>query len=223
MIKIIDYTENPLTLIGKVASTCWDSTPSPRIGIECIESGHGRVLEYADVTVAITDYSARVIRELYTHHVGVSRLQGSTRYIDMSSFDYYIPPSIENCQASKRVYDECMVNIMKSYTKLKKLDMPKEDSANVLPLGSNTTVVLKINARAILTMAEQRLCTRTLLEYRELMDELLSAVSGISDEWAKIISYAKPKCDALEYCPEQKSCGRYPLREDTERVAVDRD
>lgn len=213
MIKVIDYTKKPLTLMGEVASRCWDSTPSPQIGIDCIESNHGRILEYPDITVEISDYSARCIRELYTHIIGTSRTQQSTRYVNMNSFDYYIPDSIANNKQAKEIYDKCMANIMKSYSMLRELGTPKEDCANLLPLGSDTKVVLKINARAILHMAELRLCNRALKEYRELMNELLNTISNLDDEWAKIISYAKPKCEILGYCNEKKSCGKYPQKE----------
>ena len=212
MIKLIDYTPNPLTLMGVVASTCWNSKPSPRIGIECIESGHGRVLEYADVTVGISGYSNRVIRELYTHISGTSRLQQSTRYVDMEDFEYYTPLTIKNDKYAKNIYDDCMEVIRCSYFLLKELGIPKEDMANLIPLGSNTKMVLKINARALLHMASVRLCNRALLEYRELMRELLDVISNIDDEWAKIVAYAKPKCEIKGYCDEKHSCGKYPSK-----------
>jgi thymidylate synthase (FAD) len=64
MIKVLNYTKNPLSLMGECASSCWNSNPSPQIGIDCIESGHGRVLEFADVVVEIDGYSARCVREI---------------------------------------------------------------------------------------------------------------------------------------------------------------
>ena len=64
MIRVLNYTKNPLTLMGECASYCWNSKPSAKIGADCIESDHGRVLEYADVTVEISGYSARCIREI---------------------------------------------------------------------------------------------------------------------------------------------------------------
>jgi len=42
LIKVMRYSPNPLSLMGEVASTCWNSTPSPQIGIDCIEANHGR-------------------------------------------------------------------------------------------------------------------------------------------------------------------------------------
>jgi len=64
LIKIINFTPNPLSLMGVAASECWNSKPSSQIGIDCIESGHGRVLEYPEVTFVTDGYSARVIREI---------------------------------------------------------------------------------------------------------------------------------------------------------------
>lgn len=210
MIKVINYTPMPLTLMGEVASMCWNSKPSPRIGIDCIESNHGRVLEYADVTIEINGYSNRVIRELFTHHIGVSRLQQSTRYVNMKNFKYYTPPTIKKNELANQVYNETMTNIMESYSHLLRLGIPKEDAANIIPLGCNTKMVLKINARALLHMASVRLCNRALLEYRQLMSELLTVVADIDSEWSKIVSYAKPKCEIQGYCDEKNSCGKYP-------------
>ena len=94
-----ETTKNPLTLIGERAGVCWGAdTGSPeknrKRGIDCIESGHGRTLEFVNVEMVLDGYSARVIREWYTHIGGApTRLQASTRYIDYGDFEYVTPPS----------------------------------------------------------------------------------------------------------------------------------
>lgn len=209
MIRIISYTPNPLSLMGECASECWESTPSSQIGIDCIESGHGRVLEYPDVTLSISGYSARVIREIYTHIIGTTRLQASTRYIKYGEFNYIIPKSIENNEDAYDYYCGLMQQISFIYKELEGLNIPKEDIANILPLGMESKIVLKINARAILHMAEVRLCNRAYWEFRTFVKELLYEISKINEEWDKIMSYAKPKCEVNGYCNEKNSCGRY--------------
>ena len=210
MIKIINYTQNPLSLMGEVASTCWNSKSSPQIGIDCIESGHGRILEYPDVIVSISEYSARTIRQIYTHIIGVSRVQESTRYVGYNNFNYIVPESIYKNKLALKKYLKCMQTIKESYIGLKELKIPKEDIANILPIGMTSKIVLKINARAILHMAEIRLCNRAYWEIRRFMEELLGVISRLDDEWLKIVSYAKPKCEILGYCNEKNSCGKYP-------------
>ena len=216
MIKVLDYTKNPLTLMGTCASECWGSKPSPKIGIDCIESGHHRVLEYPEVTVLIDGYSARVIREIYTHIIGTTRLQASTRYIKYDEFDFITPPSISKNDLAYNIYYDVMCTITDAYRKLENMKIPKEDIANILPLGMESKMVLKINARAILHMAEVRLCERAYWEFRKFMKEFLDVVSRLDSEWEKIISYAKVKCEVKGYCEEQHSCGMYPKKEDLE-------
>lgn len=215
MIKILRYTEKPLSLMGEVASRCWNSKPSPQIGIDCIESGHGRISEYADVIVEISDYSARVMREIYTHISGTSRVQSSTRYIDYSEFEYYMPDSILNNPERLIVYENIMNNIKEGLIQLIDLNTPKEDSANALPIGYISTMVLKINIRAIIYMAEIRMCTRAYKEYREFMDEFLDVLRSLDQEWNYVIdNHCKPKCVIRGYCGEKHSCGKMPTKQE---------
>ena len=82
-----ETTLNPISLIGARAGVCWggditDAEKNYKRGLDCIESGHGRTLEYVNVELVLEGYSARVIREWYTHLGGSpTRLQASTRYI----------------------------------------------------------------------------------------------------------------------------------------------
>lgn len=214
MIKILDYTKKPLTLMGEVASVCWDSRPSPQIGIDCIESGHGRVLEYIDVVVEISGYSIKTIRQLYTHIIGVSRLEQSTRYVDCSNFDFTIPNSIKNNPLAYKEYLEFMQYAQNKYEILRNLSIPKEDVANILPAGMCTKMVLKINGRALLHMAEMRLCQRAYWEFRKLIGELLEKIKELDDEWKKVVSYATPRCVSLGYCEEKNSCNLMPAKKE---------
>ena len=97
-----ETTVNPLTLMGKEAGICYGANVSNqernyRRGLDCLNSGHMRTAEYPQVYLVLEGYSARVIRELYTHIAGgPTRLQASTRYINYQHFKYIIPPSIEN-------------------------------------------------------------------------------------------------------------------------------
>ena len=101
-VLIQDYTtKNPIEMIGKEAGICWGSdTETPeknyKRGINCLESGHGRTFEYPDIYMVIDGYSARVIREWYTHIGGApTRLQASTRYINYEKgFDYVTPHTV---------------------------------------------------------------------------------------------------------------------------------
>ena len=213
-------TKNPITLMGERAGVCWGSDISDpeknfRRGRDCLESGHGRVLEFVNVEMVIDGYSARVIREWYTHIGGApTRLQASTRYVDYEDFEYVIPPKIEKNEAAKALFENTMKTVAEAAKKLEaEYQIPREDAAMLLPLGMTTRIVDRRNLRNLIDMSHQRLCTRAYWEYRELMRDIMAALSAVSAEWAEIVSrYFIPKCEVTGFCEEKKSCGRRPKK-----------
>jgi thymidylate synthase (FAD) len=219
LIRVLEHTKNPVSFIGKCCGQCWGSDTSDsynnfKRGKECIQSGHGRTMEYSDITIEISRYSARVMRELYTHITGTNRLQESTRYVDYSDFQYYIPDTIKSNQSALEIYEKTMVNIMYGYQQLIDLGIPKEDVANVVPLGSDTKVVLKINIRALSHMFETRECTRAYKEFRLFMKELREVLLNLDTEWKWLCDNEfKIKCEKVGFCNESHGCGKYPRKE----------
>lgn len=220
-VLVRDYTtKTPLQMIGESAGFCWGSDVSDvdknmKRAIDCIVSGHGRTMEFPDIHLILDGYSARVIREFYTH-IGClpTRLQSSTRYIDAKSFKYVTPPSVFRNEEAKKVYDETMEHIREGYAKLEELGIKREDAAMVLPLGMETIIVDKRNFRNLVDMARNRMCTRAYWEYRELMNDICEALSSYSGEWNTLIKLCmKPKCEISGYCTESKSCGRKPKKD----------
>lgn len=214
-----ETTLNPISLIGARAGVCWggdvsDAEKNYKRGIDCIESGHGRTLEFVNVELVLEGYSARVIREWYTHIGGSpSRLQASTRYINYNSFPYVIPPDIAGDTNAKRVYIDTMQYISEQIVALRNLGISGEDAAMLLPLGMETRVVDKRTLRNLIDMSRQRMCRRAYYEYRELFQDVIDALRGLSAEWQYIVdTQMMPKCKYLGYCPEKKSCGNFERR-----------
>lgn len=209
-------TKNPLQLIGKMAGICWNSpVDDPEKNIarakSCIQSGHGRVMEFVNVELVLSGWSSRMVRELYTHIGGSpTRLQESTRYVDCKKFGYYTPTMSDE---ARKVYDGAMEGIREAYGKLLELGVSKEDAANVLPLGMHTKVVMKCNLRMLENFMKQRLCSRAYVEIRRFAAQLKIELSYMDDEWKWISDVLLvPKCSKLGYCPEEKSCGRKPKK-----------
>lgn len=216
-----ETNKNPITTIGKMIGICYgsdttDDSKNYKRGLNCIKAGHGRVLEFAEAYITIQGYSARVIREWYTHIGGApTRVQESTRYINYKDFDYIIPPKIERDPAAKVIYLDTMDSISEAVCELEDLGIPKEDSANLLPLGMTTGICCKHNARNLMNMFEQRYCKRAYWEYQNIMYDLASALSDYSEEWKTLCElFFKCKCDKAGYCLEEYSCGRYAKRVD---------
>ena len=215
-----ETTIDPISLIGREAGVCWgaditDTEKNYKRGIDCLRARHGRTWEYPQIYVILDGYSARVIRELYTHTGGgPTRLQASTRYINyQKGFSYIVPPKIGNNVEANEIYNHTMNEVLTAMQKLEELKIPREDIGMLLPLGMESKVVLRTNLRNLIDMAHQRLCTRAYWEYRQLMHDMMHCLAGYSEEWKYIVeNYFVPKCEELGFCAETKSCGRIPKR-----------
>lgn len=218
-----ETTKNPITLMGARAGVCWGADVSNneknyKRGLDCIKSGHGRVMEYVNVEMIIDGYSAKVLREYYTHIGGSpTRLQASTRYINYSKgdgFAYITPDSIVKNEA-KIAWDAWMYTINDAIkTLIAEYNIPVEDATMLLPLAYSSKMVDRRNLRNFVDMSRQRMCSRAYWEYRELFKDICNALREYSDEWKWIVdNLFHAKCDEVGYCTESKSCGRKPKRQ----------
>lgn len=213
-----ETTRRPITLMGSRAGICWGSDISDqeknyKRGLDCLTSGHGRVMEYVNVEMVLDGYSARVIREWYTHIAGApTRLQASTRYVDYHQFAYVTPPSVAQNEKARVRYEQMMHKISETCRYLEEeCGIKREDSAMLLPLGMETKIVDKRSLRSLVEMSRQRMCSRAYQEYRSMFEDICGALAAWSEEWAYVIEhFFMPKCEALGYCPETRSCGRMP-------------
>ena len=224
-------TVKPITLIGEMAGICWgantsDASKNRNRGWDCIKSRHGRTWEFPEVYMVLDHYSARVIREVYTHIGGApTRLQASTRYINYEEFPYVTPRSVLKNSEAQEVYDSVMENISVEMGHLEECGIPREDIAMMLPLAMESKVVIKMNLRTLLSMAQQRLCARAYWEFRQLMIDIKMALCNYSPEWEDLIVESglyEPKCEVENgVCHERYSCGRCPTVEQLKARACD--
>lgn len=218
-----ETTKSPITLMGSRAGICWGSDISNqeknyKRGLDCLISGHGRVMEYVNVEMVLDGYSARVIREWYTHISGApTRLQASTRYVDYQQFSYVVPPAVAHNEEARIRYEETMQKISETCRYLEEsCGIKREDAALLLPLGMATKIVDRRNLRSLVDMSRQRMCSRAYHEYREMFGDICGKLAEWSEEWAYLVEhFFMPKCEALGYCPEKRSCGRMPQKSGT--------
>ena len=212
-------TKDPLQLIGMTSAVCYNSDISDKEknikrALDCIHSGHGRVLEWPNVEVIVEGFSAKMMREAMRHIVGTSVLQASTRYIDYEKgFDVITPPAIANNNDAMEVWCKAISDIKMAMGALKALGVPKEDYTNLLPLAYQSKMIWKVNLRTLVNFMNMRLCSRAYWEIREFSNMLKKALMDYSPEWEIICKELfVPKCDAVGYCTEAKCCGRHKTK-----------
>lgn len=216
VIILSETTDEPLTFAGLAAGVCWgadikDNKKNFERGIDCFKSGHWRTLEFPQIYMILDGWSAKCIRELYTHIIDVTRLQASTRYINYDDFSYVTPTTIEKNESAKEIYTSFMTNVNETMKELKEIGIAKEDASEILPLSYSTKMMFRVGLRELINIMEQRLCQRAYWEIRDLCNEILDALCIYSDEWEYLIKELEifvPKCKRLHYCPERYSCHR---------------
>lgn len=223
-VSVLEYTsQNPISMIGEMSGLCWGSNVTNQgknyaRGLDCIRCNHGRTMEFPQIYLLIDGYSARVMREIYTHIGGApTRLQESTRYVDGSNFDYIVPPQIAKNEEALKAYQDHMQRTRDLITQLTSagIDLPREDVANLLPLGMESKMILRTNLRQFVDMSHQRLCSRAYWEFRSFMHEAIKQLEKYGDEWYTLSREEElfvPKCEVLGYCPERYGCGRKEMK-----------
>lgn len=214
-----ETTKDPISMMGRRAGICWgaditDEKKNYARGLDCIESNHGRVIEFPDVHMVFDGYSAKCLREYYTH-IGClpSRLQSSTRYIDYSKgdgFAYTTPHTIANNEKALGEWQDIMKTVNGLISRfINEYKIPVEDATMALPIAYSSKMVDKRNPRNLIDMSRNRMCSRAYWEFRELFNDIITALKEYSPEWATLIELEfMPKCEYLGFCPEKHSCGR---------------
>ena len=145
----------------------------------------------------------------------------SFRYVDKNDFTYAIPHNIQNNPKALELYKECMdyLNIIRKelrdiLVEESGVEVHKavEDANFVLPRATNGKLSIGFTPEALIRFMQKRLCVRAQDEIREVAIEMKKAVEEINPKFAKELM---PHCQYLLWCPEgDKSCGRYPTREE---------
>ncbi len=222
IVKLISKPENMLRTIYTACRTCY-SADSPiniydkaednekmlKLISRVISSGHYSTIEHIQVSFAISNVSRACTHQLVRHrHASFS--QKSQRYVkEKGQFDYLTPPTIEKNQELKIKYDEFMGKISEFYTLLTESGIPAEDARFVLPNATSSSMVVSLNLRELIHIANLRLCTRAQDEIRLLVRLMCKELIN-EEPWLK--PYLVPKCERLGYCDEDKSCGRMATR-----------
>lgn len=216
--------KNPLECIGFFPAVCYgtktdDIERNVKRGLQCIADGHGRVEELPDVYLILDGWSAKCLRELYTHIGGMpTRMQASTRYIDYAKGDKFkavTPPLVNKNEQAATIWQDAIEYISDAMNKLKDLGIPKEDYTNLLPLAYESKMIWKVNLRCLINFMNMRLCSRAYWEIRKLASEIKAALSNYSDQWKTIADMLfVPKCEVYGFCVEHETCGRKKSKED---------
>jgi len=208
----------------EAASMCYKSTPSldGRIVRHCYNSGHHSILEHVFVTFRVEGVS-RVLLAQLTRHRLISPSVESQRYVSYKSgFQFVVPPTIENNEQARQIFQTSMTRALADYTKLCLLGVPQEDARFVLPNAACFSLIATFNLREFIHLCHERLCTRAQWEIRKLVRQMVHEFNMATDNAFK--DMLVPKCEKDKkhpYCTESKkdTCGMHPRLDDVYHVS----
>lgn len=231
-VKLLEMSENAIALIYVACRQCYSEKFAGEVFSDesiskvkqeefvkkIVSSGHLSPLEHVKFTFAIEGVSRALTHQLVRHRLA-SYSQMSQRYVKEKDFDYIIPPSIEKNSQARNEFEQLMINIQQSYTKLLMLmgqdnitgEAANQDARFALPQAAETKIVVTMNCRELLHFFQHRCCSRAQWEIRQLANKMLDICHK---KLPAVFSQAGAKCDELGYCPEGEKfcCGKYPVK-----------
>ena len=221
---LISIPENMLNTIYTACRTCYSSDGAVEIFENLtddnekklslikrvISSGHYSTIEHIQLTFGINNISRAATHQLVRHrHASFS--QKSQRYVKEADFDYIIPNSIKNNPELLADFIEHMDRVSDLYKKFVENGIKKEDARSILPNATSSSIVMSLNLRELIHIANLRLCTRAQVEIRNVVKKMCALVVE-KEPWLK--EHLVPKCERLGYCDEDNSCGKMKTKEE---------
>ncbi len=172
-----------------------------------LDHGHFGPFEHPQATFAVEGVSRSCMAQI-TRHRHVSFDVQSMRYVAFDDVDpadveagemVVTPPSAtdpdwvgrnqqggavdeETVRKREEVFRRSVRESVESYQELLELGMPPEDARFVLPIGTEVNIVMSMNARMLMHVADMRAAADAQWEIRQLTEEIL----GIADDWCPI-------------------------------------
>ncbi len=172
-----------------------------------LEHGHFGPFEHPHATFAVKGISRSCMAQI-TRHRHVSFDIQSMRYVSFDDVDpadvrdgemVVIPPSVsdpdwvgrnqdtgavdaETAARREELFRETIEGAFESYQELLELGLPPEDARYVLPIGTEVNMVMSMNARMLMHVADMRAAADAQWEIRTMTEDVLD----LAAEWCPI-------------------------------------
>lgn len=209
-IELLSIPNNLIDLIYIACKTCYCTNIDTSIKQEdklklinqVMKAGHFSTVEHIQFVFKIDGISRATSHQLVRHrHASYS--QRSQRYIHENQFNYIIPEAIKENLELKTQFENLMSDISNFYNLLTQNGIKKEDARAILPNACTTSLIMSLNLRELIHIANLRLCNRAQKEIKECVKNMCNLIIE-RENWLK--DYLVPKCVANGFCNEHIKC-----------------
>ena len=218
--------ESLMDIWGETACICYD-TPEKfkkRVAKTVLNTEHFSGSRGQYIYFKIEDIPRSLADQIVRHDVGVAKNMQSFRYVNMENFTYYTPPLIANDEEALKLYNNTMSYIKDNYRNIVEIlnnkgikgEKANQSARGILPMNTNTKLVVAFTLEALINFMEKRLCVRAEEHIRKL-------AKIMKEETLKILPELEDKlvaaCESNLWCSEGKmSCGKYRTKEELKKV-----
>ncbi|WP_299269466.1 FAD-dependent thymidylate synthase [Halorientalis sp.] len=172
-----------------------------------LDHGHFGPFEHPQATFAVEGVSRSCMAQI-TRHRHVSFDVQSMRYVSFDEVDpdevrdgemVVTPPSAtdpdwvgrnqqsgsvgeETAEKRETLFQDAVADAVESYQELLDLGMPPEDARFVLPIGTEVNMVMSMNVRMLMHVADMRAAADAQWEIRQMTEEILD----LAAEWCPL-------------------------------------
>lgn len=165
--------------------------------------GHFGIAEHPTLTVSIRGVSRALMAQL-TRHRNASFDIMSMRYVEVEEPDVYEFPGIDDgeptgrganfeppfdeysddelAEVRQKFFEDSVKESYDTYEELLSMGVAPEHARMVLPIGTKVNIVMTINVRSLLHIADMRAAADAQKEIRDMTEELLD----VAEEWCPI-------------------------------------
>jgi thymidylate synthase (FAD) len=149
-VELLHITPDPEALIARCARVSHRSESKSSLDADqelirkLISWGHESVLEFASATFLVEGMSRAAANQLTRHRLA-SFVQESQRFVNVRDRGLVRPPSFTPAQWEKAM--SLHRKTLELYEKLIEEGVPKEDARYILPIGTETRLVVSANFR----------------------------------------------------------------------------
>lgn len=229
-VELIQYSYDPIALMAEACKTCTGRLHEPKqdnltLVEKVLRSGHLSVAEHVVFTFLIEGISRACSHQLVRYrHCSFSQL--SQRYAKVGTIQealaahyclnhgriedglliinkYFVIP--KQIKEEDEEFITMLCDIFVSYHDNIDKGMKPEEARTILPNCTKTDVMVTINLRELIHIANERLCLRAQGEIRDVVQKMCELVT---EDTPSLEQFLVPKCELYGRCFEEKSCGR---------------
>lgn len=171
---------------------------------EALKSHLKGCLEKISLTFQLKNVPRAFTHQMVRTRIGASYAQQSMRFTNFTDFNYHLPSTIKD--KDKPIYEKAMKQSFDAYTELIESGVSVQDARAVLPIATNTHIMVSYTFKTLVDMAEKRMCIQAQNFWPKVVGLMKKEIATKIHPF--LADMLAPKCVKEGKCPYQSDLDR---------------